>query len=118
MTSDRLYVIRPGFSHEGDGPFYCPGCAEVLGLLEHYPHLKSQVALHFVDFARPRPELIELVGEENQGCPVLVLAEDPGELPEGLDVQRAKGRTFVEGPAAIGAYLARVHGSGKPFLPL
>lgn len=115
MNQDRLYLIRPGFFHEERGPFYCPGCAEVLGLLEHYPFLKERVSLHYVDFARPRSELATLLGEENQSCPVLIVSKISDVLPLPSVLRRAKGLAFVEGAREIGAYFALVHGSGSPF---
>ncbi len=115
MKQDRLYLIRPGFFHEERGPFYCPGCAEALGLLEHYPFLKERVSLHYVDFARPRSELVTLLGEENQSCPVLILSRNSEELPLPPGLRRANGFAFVEGAREIGEFFALVHGSGSPF---
>lgn len=115
MKSDRLYVIKSGFKHEGKGPYYCPGCAEMMGLLEFYPELRQKVEVRWVDFARPRPELVDLLGEANQGCPVLVLAAVPVNPPAELTVQMANGRAFIEGVREIGLYLARTYGAGRPF---
>ena len=115
MNQDRLYLIRPGFFHEERGPFYCPGCAEVLGLLEHYPFLKERVTLNFVGFARPRSELVKLLGAENQSCPVLILSQDSENLPLFSGLRRSNGFAFVEGAREIGEYFAMVHGSGNPF---
>lgn len=115
MIPDRLYLIRPGFVHEGRGPLYCPGCAEVLGLLEHYPFLKERVSLHDVDFSRPRSELVTLLGEENQSCPVLILSRLPEAVPLPSGLRRANGFAFVEGAREIGEFFALVYGSGSPF---
>ncbi|QYM78900.1 DUF3088 domain-containing protein [Horticoccus luteus] len=117
MNRDHLYIIKSGFQHEGHGPYYCPGCAEMVGLLEFYPELKEHVEIHWVDFARPRPELVELLGAENQSCPVLVLAAAPANLPSGLIIHSAHGRSFIEGTREIGLYLAHVRGTGRPFPP-
>lgn len=115
MKTDTLYLIRPDFHSDGRGPFYCPGCAEVLGLLEHYPVLKERISIQYVDFARPRPELVERIGASNQSCPALVLAEPPQELPDSIILRKANGWTFVEGAREIGAYLAQAHGTGMPY---
>ena len=72
MKPDQLYLIRRDFQDQGK-TYYCPGCAEMIGLLEYYPELKKGIEIHEVDFARPRPMLVSLLGEANQGCPVLVL---------------------------------------------
>lgn len=113
MNRDQLYLIKPHFPDQGK-TYYCPGCAEMIGLLEFYPALKANIEIHWVDFTRPRPELVALLSEENQSCPVLVLHTVPAILPAHLKVQHANGRAFVEGVREIGEYLAHVHGIGLP----
>lgn len=98
----------------GKGPYFCPGCAQMVGLLDFYPALKNTIEVCWLDFPRPRPELIELLGEENQSCPVLVLREAPGNLPVSPPIRQAKGRWFVEGADEIATYLARTHHIGIP----
>lgn len=114
MNQDQLYLIRPDFQKEGQGPFYCPSCVEALGLLETYAALKKQIEVRWVDFARPRPELVQLLGEENQSCPVLILASPPEQMPAGVNLRKAKGCTFVEGVREIGRYWAQTQGTGAP----
>lgn len=89
----------------------------MVGLFDLYPELKQHVEIHWVDFARPRPELVELIGTENQSCPVLVLAAPPVNLPSGLIIHSAHGRAFIEGPRDIAIYLAHTRGTGLPFPP-
>jgi hypothetical protein len=113
MNQDQLYLLKHDFVENGK-TYYCPGCVEVLGLLEIYPKLKQTIVIHYVDFTRPRPELVSLLGEENQSCPVLVIAEEPPNLPEHLVVQHSNGRAFVDGSREIGEYFAHVHGIGVP----
>lgn len=98
----------------GKGPFFCPGCSQMVGLLEFYPALKVHLEVRYLDFPRPRPELVELLGEENQSCPVLVLKDAPNSPASTLALQQAKGLWFVEGADAIANYLAQVHGTGIP----
>ncbi|MBI5691223.1 MAG: DUF3088 family protein [Verrucomicrobia bacterium] len=110
-THDQLFLLTPNFAdgRVGTGIFHCPECAQVEGLLSYYPYLRGRVDVHYVDFARPRAEIVPLVGAENQSCPLLVLAGRP---PEGMAVRQhdASGRWFVAGAPAIAAYLAAVHG--------
>lgn len=113
MNQDTLYLIRPDFPENGK-TYYCPGCAEMLGLLEFYPALKQRLQIRWVDFARPRPELVALLGEENQSCPVLVLSAVPANPPAHLKIRHANGRAFVADAREIGEYLAHVHGIGLP----
>jgi Protein of unknown function (DUF3088) len=114
MNRDRLYLLKPDFVDNSNGPYFCSGCAQMLGLLEFYPALKPQIEVRWLDFARPRPELIDLLGQENQSCPVLALKESPKGLPSNLAVHQAKGCSFVEGADEIATYLAHVHGIGIP----
>jgi hypothetical protein len=113
MKRDQLYLLKPDFHDQGK-TYYCPGCAEVIGLLEFYPALKQGIDIHYVDYPRPRPKLVSLLGEQNQSCPVLVLSTAPQNLPAHLKVQHANGHAFVADAREIGAYLAHVHGIGIP----
>jgi hypothetical protein len=65
-----------------------------------------------VDFPRPRPAIIEVLGEENQGCPCLILA-DPGKA-RGLPVRTCRGKAFIDDHKAIIEYMARTHGVSRP----
>ena len=114
MKRDRLYLLKPHFMDRNKGPYFCPGCAQMIGLLEFYPALKKHLEVRYLDFPRPRPELVELLGEENQSCPVLVLKDAPTRLPSSIPVQQAKEHGFIEGPNEIASYLAHVHGIGIP----
>lgn len=113
MKKDTLYLLKPDF-HDGGKIYFCPGCAEVLGFLEFYPTVKDRLRIHYVDFQRPRAELVSLLGEQNQSCPVLVLGEPVSKLPPRIQVRQANGNPFVEGDREITEYLAHVHGTGIP----
>ena len=106
-----LFLLRAGFPDPklGPGGFYCPECATVAGLLYYYPELRESLDVRLVDAPRPRPEVVALVGEENQSCPVLVLP--PGDLPAG--VPTAAGRAFVSGPGPIVDFLAARYGTAR-----
>jgi hypothetical protein len=74
----KLFLIKPDFQDNGraDGKLYfCPDCTPVEGLLSFYPRLRKELDVQYVDFNRPRKGLVELVGEANQSCPVLVLED-------------------------------------------
>ncbi len=114
MKRDHLYLLKPGFHDNAEHLYYCPGCAETAGLLEFYPLLKQHLEVHYIDYPRPRSELVPLLGEENQSCPVLVIGVLPADLPPQLKVQHANGHAFVEGAREIGEYFAQVHGTGIP----
>jgi hypothetical protein len=114
MPSDKpiLFLLRAGFAdskHGAEGA-YCPECATVAGILYYYPDVAAQLDIRQVDVPRPRPEVVAMVGEEHQSCPVLVLPE--GDRPAGVPL--AMGRAFVSGPEAIVSFLADRYGTARP----
>lgn len=113
MKPDQLFILKADFLDHGE-PWFCPGCAEVLGVLEYYPRLKTGIQIHQVDYPRPRPAIASLLGEEFQSCPVLVLGAEPAETVPGVRIQHSNGHAFVNEPRGICLYLSHVHGIGKP----
>lgn len=111
---DTLFLLKHDFP---DGPgklFYCPECAQISGVLHYYPQLRHVLGVRYVDFPRPRPEVVALVGEANQGCPVLVLGDSAPDAVEGVKIHEHYGRRFVSGAEDIGHYLSAVYGIGRP----
>ncbi|MBM3956062.1 MAG: DUF3088 family protein [Planctomycetota bacterium] len=108
-----LFLLRAGFPDPSHGPhgYYCPECAVVAGLLYYHPELTRALDVRQVDVARPRAEVVALVGEANQSCPVLVLP--PGDVPAGPHGIH-QGRAFVAGPEAIALLLAERYGTARP----
>lgn len=112
---DQLFLLSPAFPDPkaGAGLYHCPECAQVEGLLSFYPFLRSRLDVAYLDFPRPRAAIVALIGEANQGCPVLVFA---GAAPTGIaaPVHPSSGRAFVSGYAAIAAALSAGHGIPLP----
>lgn len=107
MAKDTLFLITPGFAdpkHPGVS-FVCPSCNQVEGLLASFPDLASRLDVKRVGFARPREAVIALVGEANQGLPVLILAQDPPS-----DASEQEGVFFIKDTARILELLAERHG--------
>ena len=74
----KLFLIKPDFQdvNLADGKkYFCPDCVMIEGLLSFYPKLRSEIEVMYVDFQRPRKVLVDLLGSENQSCPVLVLED-------------------------------------------
>lgn len=113
MNYDKLYLIKPDFPDQGR-TYYCPGCAELIGVIEFYPKLKQHIEIRWVNFARPRLELVDLLGPDHQSCPVLVLRTVPKHPHTSLKVQYASGHAFVAGAREIGEYLAHIRDIGLP----
>jgi hypothetical protein len=96
---EKLFLIKADFldANRADGKrYFCPECSPIEGLLSYYPRLREELEVHYVDFNRPRKVLVDLIGEANQGCPVLVL--DDG--------------TFINEPHKIVSHLTENHQIG------
>jgi hypothetical protein len=113
MEKHVLFQLNPWFEDKGEGPFYCPGCASVEGFFRYCPGVENKIDIVHVDFKRPRQEVIALLGAENQGCPVLVLAENT-EMPPGAKKSMTTGRSFIDDPKVISDFLGRTFNSARP----
>ena len=109
---DILFILPASFD-EGGTSWYCRECAEVRGVLAYYPQLADMLDIRTVDFPRPRPVMVELLGEANQNAPTLIIA-DPARVTEGVPTRTVDGRTFVDDAKSIGLYLAAAYGLGRP----
>ena len=95
----KLFLLKADFQDaaRADGKrYFCPDCVMIEGLLSYYPRLQDELEVKYVNFARPRQALVELVGEENQSCPVLVFEDG----------------TFINEPNEIIRYLTENHQIG------
>jgi hypothetical protein len=84
---EKLFLIKADFldASRADGKIYfCPDCSPIEGLLSYYPRLREELDVQYVDFNRPREILVDLIGEANQSCPVLVFEDGTfiNELPK------------------------------------
>ena len=107
MARDTLFLLQPGFADpkRTDGPFICPHCNQIEGFLASFPELAKGIDVHRLPFPRPRQLVIDLVGEDNQGLPLLILA---GPAP---DDAKAHGEVrFVSETRRILELLAERHG--------
>lgn len=112
MAKYTLFSLKPWM--EGDrGPYYCPDCGVVEGFFHYNPQVRQLIEVREVNFERPRPEVVELLGCENQSCPVLVLDED-AEIPESAKKSVSSGRAFIDDGREICDYLARVFHCVQP----
>jgi hypothetical protein len=95
----KLFLLKADFqdASRADGKrYFCPDCVMIEGLLSYYPRLLDELEVKYVNFARPRPAIVDLIGEENQGCPVLVLED----------------KTFINDTAGIIQHLIEKHQIG------
>lgn len=86
----KLFLLKADFqdASRADGKkYFCPECSPIEGLLSYYPRLRNELDVHYVDYNRPRKVLVDLIGEANQSCPVLVL-EDGSFINEPNEIIR------------------------------
>jgi hypothetical protein len=111
---DTLFLLTPGFS-DGDGtPYYCPHCTIFEGLLHLYPEMAAQIDVRRVAFARPREEIVALLGIDHQSCPVLVLGGASTDSASSPAIQTAGRFRFIDEPEDIGNYLSETYGIPRP----
>lgn len=109
---DKLFLVKPGFMDEGQGPFYCPDSMPVEGMLGFYPQLRELIDVQYVDFQRPREAVIKELGESNQGLPVLIVNEKNIPLVGHLGVLGYEGKYFLNDEREIREYLSLVYRMG------
>jgi len=117
MARDILYLLAPGFEDQGpDGNLrreYCPECAEIWGLLSYFPAIQQSVDIHYMPIDKPRPAMVERLGDKNQNCPTLVLNKDNPRYDE-CGILRKNGHYFINNARDIGRYYAHRFGTPVP----
>lgn len=113
MNKPILLMLKPWFDDGDIGPFYCPGCGVVEGFFAYNPDVREHVEIILVEYKRPRPKIIEYLGEENQGSPVLVI-DNPSKIPDGAKRSLSTGKTFIDDPILICDYLGKRFNSIRP----
>jgi hypothetical protein len=115
---DKLFLLKSNFIDAAIEPkarfYYCPSCAVIEGVLAYYPHLREKLEVIYVDFPRPRTEIVDLLGEAHQGCPVLIIDTTEVEGVSYQGVMESKGRHFITTTNHIMEYLAGRYGVGFP----
>jgi len=113
MTRDLLFLLKPDFedpAYPGQR-FYCWHCALLEGVLASFPALQSKIDVARIAWPKPRDPVVDIVGENNQSLPLLVLAAD---APDELATGKFGGRKFVDDKDAILEVLSRRHGIPRP----
>jgi hypothetical protein len=95
MSRDILFLIQPGFTDPSrpGKTWYCPFCNQIEGVLATYPQVAEAIDVERLASPRPRQKVIERIGEEHQGLPVLIFA-DAARAP--ADAKSAQGYRFIE----------------------
>jgi len=89
--------------------------AQVIGMLTYYPQLRDTVDVVELPWPRPRQPLVDLLGEDHQALPLLVLglATAPAAV-DRVTIALARGRHYVEKTVEILRYLAATRGVPGP----
>ncbi|WP_265936780.1 DUF3088 family protein [Roseibium alexandrii] len=75
MKYFRLNATRPKDPTYPDMTFYCWHCALMEGVLTSFPDLGADLNVKRIAWPRQRVDLVELLGEDHQSLPVLVLSD-------------------------------------------
>ena len=110
--SDKLFLVKPGFLDEEQGPFYCPDSLAVEGMLGFYPQLRELIDVQYVEFQRPREVVIRELGEENQGLPVIIIDEQNFLKVNHLGIHSYNGKHFLNDQKEIRGYISLVYAVG------
>ena len=112
LSRDTLFILKAPFEDAAmDGTWFCTACATMAGALLANPHWANRIDVRRSEFPRPRTEIINLLGEELQSMPVLVLAD--GSTPPA-DAKQHEGRYYLDEPKPITRYLAATYGGAGP----
>ena len=112
MTRDTLFLLPPGFADDNRRE-YCPECAEIWGVLSYYPAIQQSIEMIYQPIVKPRADLVALLGDKNQNCPTLVLAEGSPEF-ENCGIMSWRGARFINNARDIGRYWSQRYGTAVP----
>ena len=110
FLKDHLYLLRPGFFNATLGPLYCGDSVSVEGLLSFFPQLRKAIDIDYIEFQRPRAQLVRLLGEGNQSVPVLVLGLGRSLDDPNFEPLCANNRQFFADERTIRRYLSSQYG--------
>jgi hypothetical protein len=74
---DRLLLLERAFDDPAfpGSTFYCRDCILIEGLLAMFPDRTANLEVIRVPWPRPRPLVVEAIGEANQNLPALVFSD-------------------------------------------
>ncbi len=77
----KLFLLKPDFTDPNINSdtikYFCPDCVFIEGLLSYYPFLRTEIEIQYIDFKKPRIQIIEVLGENYQSCPSLIIEDSP-----------------------------------------
>jgi Protein of unknown function (DUF3088) len=109
---DVLFLLTGAWDDSEGGHRLCIDCCTMEGALKVNPHWRDAVTLVRVEHARPRAPIVDLLNDDNQNAPTLVLADDTIAHVEPEAV--IQGRRIYTEPRLICAQLAACYTGAKP----
>ena len=114
----KLFLLKPDFKDSKidneEKLYYCPQCALIAGIIKYYPQLETRLVINYVDFQRPRKAIIELIGEDNQSCPTLIIENNQEENVDLSYFNSYGDILFINSTDSILKYLSEKYGIGNP----
>jgi len=110
-TGRDILFLLTGAWDGVDGPRLCADCCLIEGVVLGNPHWRAAITIVRIEHARPRPEIIALLGGAHQNAPTLILADD---TKAHSKVETANDRRFLTDPIAICQQLATTYGGAQP----
>ncbi|MFN8739806.1 MAG: DUF3088 family protein [Pirellula sp.] len=111
---DILFLLKPDFTdstRDSEGKrYYCPDCAFLEGVLGYCPELQERLDIRYVDYPKPRREIVDLVGEAHQSCPNLVLDPSNHSMVDPNRFHRHGEQLHSDDSRIIVDYLAERYG--------
>ena len=86
------------FEDDNGNSWFCSHCALIEGALMVNPHWEEVIEVNRIPSKKPRKQLVELLGVENQWMPVLTLTDNEK----------------MTDPIQITQYLAATYGGASP----
>ncbi len=112
MKKPILFLLAPGFEDNGRRE-YCPECAEMWGVLSYFPAIKEAIEISYQPIHRPRDQMVEMLGEDAQNCPTLILPKGM-QVPDGVRVGTANGFDYLDSARGIAIYFSKLYGTPVP----
>lgn len=114
---DKLFLLNPNFTDSNvdtnNQMYYCPFNALVEGVLAYYPYLRQKLIITYIEFPRPRQPIIDEIGGNNQGTPILVIENRNTDLIS-LKTNTYEDKIFINDANEIVKYFTLAFDIGLP----
>jgi hypothetical protein len=99
-----LFLFKRDFV-DASQRYFCPHCLRVEGLMALFPEIRHAIEVRYVDFAEPRGQLAEWVGDDQQSCPQLIFVNGDDSLSAAYSQRAPTGIVHINRTNDILSYL-------------